>query len=587
MAFRLGKGFVEFLLHDARFVKGLQRVKAALIKMRQALRTAARYAKYGLLVIGGMFAYLVKSASDAQEIISKFKAVFKEQTAAAEEFADALSRAIGRSKIAIREYMASMQDTFVPLGFARKQARLLSQRIVKLGIDMASFSNKVDADAIRDLQSALVGNHETVRKYGIIITETSLKQEMMNMGLRVGYKDASAQQKVLARLNIIFAGTADAQGDAVRTAREFANTYKRFKGQVRDLASALGTQLLPVVSEWLVKVIDLTGHLQSLGKKQIQGLIKGAKTLGKVLIAIWLAPALISAVTSFVRLIGGVGHALRSVTALGALAANSLAAAFVGAAALIVVAWARAKREIMTLQLWALRFATRQRAIVRLVKEERKAREDLKKAESPAERLEALTRQKAALESLIDVHERAAEQAKEEFKTARDEEAKYGRLIPPGIAGEITRRARERAVLERERAEGELRNAQQMARFRQQQLDNLEAQLKLTKVRAKVDEESRAAEGAAELRKMFQATTQPAAQAAARERRKLEFVGLQEMFRRLATAGEGAPERVQKDQLQVAKRQLTAQERILAKVDEIMADPRHPSRRMPGIVYTP
>ena len=128
--------------------------------------------------------------------------------------------------------------------------------MVKLAIDMASFNNVADANVIKDLQSAIVGNHETVRKYGVIISETRLKAQMLTMGLIKGKEAASEQAKVMARLSLILEGTTDAQGDAVRTAGSFANQMKALKAQITDLSKELGTVLLPRLTKFVKYLKD-------------------------------------------------------------------------------------------------------------------------------------------------------------------------------------------------------------------------------------------------------------------------------------------------------------------------------------------
>ena len=76
---------------------------------------------------GAVFRSLIKAASDAEEIGSKFAVVFREQAAAADQFAKQLAKSVGRSRVEIRGFLSSMQDLFVPLGFARGDAREMSQ----------------------------------------------------------------------------------------------------------------------------------------------------------------------------------------------------------------------------------------------------------------------------------------------------------------------------------------------------------------------------------------------------------------------------------------------------------------------------
>ena len=144
--------------------------------------------------------------------------------------------------------LATLQDTFVPLGFTRKAGAALSKTLTALAIDVASFQNAQDMDVIRDFQSAIVGNHETVRKYGIIITEATLLQEAYALGITETKRELTAQEKVQARLSLIQKGTTDAQGDAVRTANSYANVQKRLNAIQEDTLSILGERSIPTMT---------------------------------------------------------------------------------------------------------------------------------------------------------------------------------------------------------------------------------------------------------------------------------------------------------------------------------------------------
>ena len=203
----------------------------------------------------------IDSASIAEETMSKFNVVFginaKEAAAWAETFGDS----VGRATQDVQKWMAGLQDLFVPLGFARKEAMELSKNLTTLAVDVASFNNKVDAEVIRDFTSALVGNHETVRKFGIIISETSLAQEALNQNLGKAYKDLTDLEKVQLRYSLILKGTTDAQGDAVRTSDSFANQLKRSGANAKDLAVILSGPLTKALAGVLKVTNELSGDL--------------------------------------------------------------------------------------------------------------------------------------------------------------------------------------------------------------------------------------------------------------------------------------------------------------------------------------
>ena len=127
-----------------------------------------------------------------------FGDTFLQVTSQLSEFGDS----VGRSTSELTQMASSVQDTFVPLGFAREEAAKLSVNLTKLAVDTASFNNASDPDTMRAFQSALVGNHEAVRRFGIVITEAELKAELFRMGITKNANQVDAQTKVMARLNL-------------------------------------------------------------------------------------------------------------------------------------------------------------------------------------------------------------------------------------------------------------------------------------------------------------------------------------------------------------------------------------------------
>jgi hypothetical protein len=240
------------------FQREMGKVSAAFHNTTDALRKNQAEIRQAGIAIGAVGAavtaalgLMVQKAAMAGESVSKFHAVFKEESQQTLKWVDEFSKQVGRSRYDVIEWASSFQDTFVPLGFVRKEAAGLSKDLVKLGVDLGSFYNIAEPEVIQSLQSALVGNHEAVRKYGIILTESTLKQELMNMGIRKNTDDASAQEKVLARLRIIQKSTGDAQGDAARTADQAVNSFRALTGEIDKMVVSLGEHLIPITTQYI------------------------------------------------------------------------------------------------------------------------------------------------------------------------------------------------------------------------------------------------------------------------------------------------------------------------------------------------
>jgi len=259
----IGQLAVSVAARTEKFQKDMRRASGA-VETFTSSATRLGSLLSGVLAGGGitlMAEKIVSAASDFEEVASKFQAVFKELSAESMAFAESYSSAIGISKRETVKFMAGLQDLFVPLGFARGAAAKFSEQTLKLAVDLASFNNLPTQQVITDISAALTGSAETMKKYGVVINQTKIAQELLNMGIVGGIKEVTDMQKATATMNLIFKGTADAQGDAARTSTSFANTMKRLKANIDDVAVIIGQTLIPVIKPM---VTALAGALEYL-----------------------------------------------------------------------------------------------------------------------------------------------------------------------------------------------------------------------------------------------------------------------------------------------------------------------------------
>lgn len=280
-AIRAGRAFVELLTDNRPLQRGL---KAAQRRLR-AFSMSVDAMGTKLLKMGAVaatpFVLSLKPASDLQEVMNKFNVVFGDNAKAMKAWGDEYAKQVGRSKRQVAEFLAGNQDLFVPLGFDPQRAEELSKTVTKLAVDLASFNNMSDADTQRDLQAALTGSGEVMKKYGVLVQEAQVKQELLNQGFDP--KNATTQQKVMARLNIILRGTTAAQGDATRSAGSFANRLKALKGRLEDTGAAVGSALLPVLEPLLGSLADLTARVGEFMQENAGMVVMVAKVVAAVL----------------------------------------------------------------------------------------------------------------------------------------------------------------------------------------------------------------------------------------------------------------------------------------------------------------
>jgi hypothetical protein len=200
---------------------------------------------------------LVNLASDVQEMQDKSSIVFGKFAEDVRKELAKFGAEVGRNRFELEGMAASIQDTFVPMGFARGEAAKLSIEVTKLATDVASLNNVADPEVMRAFQSALVGNHETVRRFGVVISEATIKQELLRMGIKRTGDEVTNMEKVQARLNLIIAGTSDAQGNAALTANSYANQVRNMQATFAELGIALGESVLPIMTKLVEKVEEV------------------------------------------------------------------------------------------------------------------------------------------------------------------------------------------------------------------------------------------------------------------------------------------------------------------------------------------
>lgn len=306
-----GRAFVRVYLNDSALVKGLRNAGNHMRSFGASISGMG----VKMTAMGGAMALpfiaAIKAASDMEETMNKFNVVFGSSATAVKAWSDDFAGSVGRSKQQAADFMASMQDLFVPLGFSADSAQDLSKQVTTLAVDLASFNNMADADTIRDLQAALTGSGEVMKKYGVIVSEAAVKLQLLKEG--IDPKRATEQQKVQARLNIIMAGTTAAQGDAIRSAGAWANQMKKLWGVINDTAVVIGSALLPVVTPILTKAGELVTVFGAWAEKN-QGL---AVTIATVVAGVIAAGVALTALGGTIALMGFAIGGLASV--LGAI----------------------------------------------------------------------------------------------------------------------------------------------------------------------------------------------------------------------------------------------------------------------------
>lgn len=203
-------------------------------------------AAVGIGKVKDFFGDSISAASDLNETISKVGVLFGPAQAQIEEFANGAATSIGQSKQQAMDAAATFAVFGKSAGLQVAPLATFSTKLTGLASDMASFSNTSPQEAIDAIGSALRGETEPIRKYGVLIDDASTRQEAMRLGITKTTKDAlTPQQRVLAVQSLILKQTSAAQGDFARTSTGLANSQRIASAEAANARAELGQRLLP------------------------------------------------------------------------------------------------------------------------------------------------------------------------------------------------------------------------------------------------------------------------------------------------------------------------------------------------------
>lgn len=305
-------------------VAGLDNVKKSSDKVNESIRQSSKSLS-GFNTITGQTARFLLPLSLAFSALA-VKAV--QSTSAIVEAVNAVNVAFGASSGEVQAFARNLQTTSTFFGLTERAALdaaatfgLFLEDIVKSGPALASLSEQLITAAadvgslfniqtnkvIKDFQSGLAGQTRAVRKYGLDISEATVKQEAFRLGLATTGDELTEEDKRLSRLSLILHGSAIAAGDAELTQNTFAGAVRNTQVALGGAINQLGQQLLPIaktVVEQVGHLADGFGSLSGFSQRLVISFGLIAAAAGPVLLVVSrlipLFTALVPAVEAFV-----------------------------------------------------------------------------------------------------------------------------------------------------------------------------------------------------------------------------------------------------------------------------------------------
>lgn len=239
--------------------KSLGKADDRVQKLSAGLTSFGTQAVLAAGVAGAGLFKVAESASAYGEQVSRATKTFGDEAVPVlEEFAAAAADTAGISKTAALQGASTFAAFAKQAGLSGQAAADMSTGLVQLAGDFASFVDIAPEEALTVFTSALSGEQEAIKRYGIDMSAAAVEQEALATGIKKGTGELTTQEKVLARQSILMREGALFAGDFADTSDSLANRQRALAAEFENAKIALGEGLLPLAE-------STVGAIQGLG----------------------------------------------------------------------------------------------------------------------------------------------------------------------------------------------------------------------------------------------------------------------------------------------------------------------------------
>ncbi|KAA3405059.1 hypothetical protein F1904_11690 [Akkermansia muciniphila] len=211
-------------------------------------------------------------ASDLTEVQNVVDTAFGSMSGQVEEWASHSIEQFGMSKLAAKQTASTYMAMSKGLGMAGQAAADMAMDVAGLTADVASFYNVSQSEADTALKSIWTGETESLKKFGVVMTQTNLQQFAYQQGISKSIAKMTQAEQVQLRYKYVTQQLSIAQGDFAKTSDSWANQTRILSERWKEFLSLMGSGLIQI----LTPVLKMLNTVMS-------GLIAFAQTFSSVI----------------------------------------------------------------------------------------------------------------------------------------------------------------------------------------------------------------------------------------------------------------------------------------------------------------
>lgn len=214
------------------------------------------YATYWALFRGfRLLGDAIDISSSLTEVENVVRQTFGQYENLINNFAKTSIEKFGMSELSAKQFASRFQAMGTALDIPQGQMAKMSIRLTELAGDMASFYDVSQEDIAKSLQSVFSGTTAPMRRYGIDLTQATLKEWALKQGLDANISSMTQAEKAMLRYQYVLAHTTNITGDFARTADTWHNQITMLKENFKALGAVVGGGLINAFKPF-IKVLN-------------------------------------------------------------------------------------------------------------------------------------------------------------------------------------------------------------------------------------------------------------------------------------------------------------------------------------------
>lgn len=205
----------------------------------------------------------VQTASDLEESANVVEVVFGEDNNVS-KWAKENASSFNLSRLEAEKFAGTLGAVLTPSGLGVDVIEDMSINLTKLSGDLGSLWNKSSEEAFNALRSAITGETEPMKNFGVVMTQVNLEAYMLTQNINKQWKELTQAEQALVRYNYILENTKTAQGDATRTADGYANASKQMELAIENAGNAFGQGFLPGLTSFKQHIAEFINDNEEL-----------------------------------------------------------------------------------------------------------------------------------------------------------------------------------------------------------------------------------------------------------------------------------------------------------------------------------